>query len=96
MRIRSLSLSAPLAMSRAAERASATITSASRRACARMSSAIRSADTQRVAKRLLELLLAGELALELLELVAQVGALAPDVLEARGHVGKKLVDAVRS
>ncbi len=67
------------------------MTSASRRACARRSSAILSAESERVAKRLLELLVAGELALELLHLVAQVGALAPDVFEARRHVAEQLV-----
>ena len=47
---------------------------------------------ERRAQQRLELTEAHELVLELLDLVRQVGAVAPDVLEARGDVLEHLVD----
>ena len=50
---------------------------------------------ERRAQQRLELAVAREVALELLDLVGEVGALAPDVLEAVGDVGEERSTAAR-
>ena len=87
------SASAVAAISRAFARASSTIRSASRWARARSSSAIRSAESSVLRSASSISRWRRQLALELLDLVAQVGAVAPDVLEARGDVVEQAVDA---
>ena len=92
-RVRSCSDSAVAAISRAFARASSTIRSASRWALARSSSAIRSAESSVLRSASSISRWRAQLALEPLHLVTQVGAVAPDVLEARGDVRQEPVDA---
>ena len=70
------------------------MSSASRRACSFSVSDACSAETSVVRRRRLELAEADEVGLELLDLVGEVGALAPDVLEARDDLVEQPVGRV--
>ena len=80
---------------RASACASPTIASASLRACSLSSCDALSAETSVVRSSAFELVEADEVALELLDLVGEVGAVAPDVLEALGDLVEQSVDDVR-
>ncbi len=88
---RSLSAIASRRTDRASACASVTISSASRRACSLTSCAARSAETSVDRSRVSSSTWRADLLLELLDPVGEVGALAPDGLEAVGDLGQRML-----
>jgi hypothetical protein len=76
----------------ASERASSRIRSASLRACSFSVDGSLLGGHERRAQEPLDLAVADQVALELLDLVGEVGALAPHVLEARDDLVEQRVD----
>ena len=82
-------------IARASACASSTIRSASRFACVLQLVRGPLGRDERRAQQRLELAVAGELRLELLDPVGELGPLAPDALEARCDLLEQLVDRPR-